>query len=226
VPSLELPPWVPPAVVRQARILHAQAVDGRDIMGIANVNPHEAMTLIERLATDPRMRTVWGSGVLRRRRQNHRPTDAAFNPAMLPPYVRDPGNPVARQALAAGVLFHFAVFFRLAGVRAIPVKVRSHNPHFDPADLLVVGRSRGNLDVRGYVICLAEQCRELFFDSDSRDTQRGVAMYRTVATIASVALDRSIKPHAVEKQYLQQRARANRYGGHPKAVQKRVRQHP
>lgn len=114
-------------------------------------------------------------------------------------------NAVLRQAIAAGLLFQFAVFFRLAGVRPVPHRFLGAAAA-DANDPLVIMRNRGNPDVRGYVLCLAQLSSELF---DARALARrpiglGAAMYRTVATIASVALDRQITKREVQRWYDQQ----------------------
>jgi hypothetical protein len=217
--SLDVPTWVPPAVAHQARLLHRQAVEAEAPW----LQSREAIPLIERLVTDSQMQNVWGV-LKRRKRENYRRTGKPFHPATLPRFAHDPGQAVARQAVAAGLLFHFAVFFRLAPVRAIPARLLSANPRVDEDDPIVVERERGNLDVRGYAVCLAEQCRELFGGPHTG------AMYRTVARIASVAFDRTIAATAVREWCDRQSDRALRlhaaYPQHAKAKRTRVRRRP
>jgi hypothetical protein len=209
-------------VARQADILHGQAV---------NAGAVEAAALVQRLASDTRMRRVWAEFAKRRRRGYGR-TMLFVHPAKLPPLV-DPGDAAVRQAVAAGLFFHFAVWFRLELVsegsdgrqvllraRSIPTRLLDKSPMVDADDPLVVERDRGDAEARGYVICLLEKCRELF----------GGPLYRSVAATASVALDRDVDldPRAVRQWLEQPRLRGRRSSKplSPRVVAKGVRRHP
>ncbi len=240
MPSLDVPTWVPPTVAHQARMLYDQA---------AEANVHEAMVLIERLSIDPRMKRVWDE-LRKGRRQNHKPTAEFFYAATLP-HGRHRGElhcfsvraGPARQGVAAGLLFHQAVSFRLLGAQAVPRRRLDAAAMIDDNDPLVVERNRGDAEARGYVICLAETCRELFCGPDPVTGQpvtlyrtaagnlvMSTALYTTVATIASVGLERNITARAVRQWCDQQKHRAAKmriaYPHSPKRIPRRVHPRP
>src|SRR5664279_770696 len=87
---LTLPDWLPPAVVMQVRRLEARCL------------PADQQTILQRLATDARMRNVWRE--LSRRK---RPSGDFFTPAN--PRLDKPTLSLDEaQAEALGELFHFA----------------------------------------------------------------------------------------------------------------------
>jgi hypothetical protein len=88
--QLSLPGWLPPAVVKQVRRIEARRL------------PAEQRAILQRLATDARMRGVWTE--LSRRK---RPGGGFINPAKLP-VDRPASTQDEAQAEALGELFHFA----------------------------------------------------------------------------------------------------------------------
>jgi hypothetical protein len=207
--------WLPESVAHQARMLHQQAIDATEA------------ALVQRLASDPRMQAVWAE-VAKHQLQNYEPTGRHLHPATVPPWAADPGDVVACQAVAAGLLFHFAIMFRrFGGARAIPARNWENpswvieNPYIDFDDPLVVERNRGDAEARGLAICLVEKCRELFPMATQNRSPRfrkdrtpfrpdRTGMYRTVATIASVVLERTIPARAV-RQWSDTQADKNAY---------------
>jgi hypothetical protein len=186
---LAIEAWVPAHVAHQVHMLHAQALEA---------GSPEGADLVQRLACDQRMRLVWKE-IAKHRRRDYRPTATFKYPAFVPSSV-DPGEPGARQAIAAGLLFHYAVSFRLLGARAIPVRLLDAGLAVDVDDPLVVDRDRADAEARGYTICLLATCRDLF----------GGPMWRTVARIASVTFEREITAEAVKEWSRNQTRRAAR----------------
>jgi hypothetical protein len=216
---LSIPEWLPPAVERQARMLHDQAFKSGSV---------ETAALVQRLTSDPRMRHVWAE-LKKRRRRNYRPTMRLTHPATVPPSVDPdredfdldarvwcvpaPGDAAARQAVAAGLFFHFAVSFQLLGAAAIPARLLDRSSAVDVDDPLVVERGRGDAEARGYVICLLQKSAELFGDP----------LLRTVATTASVAFDRGIHWRSVRQWWEQPRLRKSSKPLTPKVAATGVR---
>src|SRR5664279_735416 len=88
--SLTLPDWVPPAVAKQARRIEARCL------------PADQQAILQRLATDARMRNVWRE--LSRRK---RPSGDFFTPSN--PRLDKPTLTLDEaQAEALGELFHFS----------------------------------------------------------------------------------------------------------------------
>jgi hypothetical protein len=207
-PALEIPAWVPPPV--RSCVLHLVKQLTADFPDVpAMVRQHTtqqnlpAVAIVLRLATSPEMRNVWRELERRQRRQRRHAPDKALEGfivvawinACAPPSVETPKD---RAALAAP-LSSAAERCRWAhrhdrGVRRDPELARallSVADYFEECarkvircrySPLIVKHRHKDDQARAYVRVLGDHTRTLF----------GSALYRTVATTASVALQQKI----------------------------------
>lgn len=199
---VEAPDWLPAPVrsyVAQIEKLLGPALPGEDVSGLFA----EHFAILYRLASDARMKYVWRE--LRPRAKSDKALVEFFNCAWqcarIPDFVETPQD---RAALAAPWL-EAAKLCRWTKKHAIAARM---DPNLAAAlDLVArhfdeVARKEGRLDsprivkhhgkddaTRAYVRVLGHLTRELF----------GSTLFRTVATTASVALERRIEWQQVRR---------------------------
>jgi hypothetical protein len=195
-----------PAFLRlrsRASEMHAKAVAGAQASAmhanaVANSFTAKAL-LIERLASDPRMDTVW-TELTKRERSGYQPTGKYFHPARPPKHAAaslalDP-QPIAIEELFCWIVLVCSLLFAQAD--DVPVA----DLLLKEADSLRGTGSRGNRSKadrlsKGAAIWASIQkpdpARQVVIDlSEFLEERFGDAMYGTTSIIASVALDQKI----------------------------------
>jgi hypothetical protein len=207
---LAFPDWVPRRVAQEAEALHKEA---------AGLWSRDEIEVLNRLATDPRMKVAWDE-LRKRRRQAHRPTGKFFYSVPSP-------GPVSSEraadlhAAALAILFKFVVLRARLNIGSLPQLEAARRPYSEQAALLRQDAetlaAEGDRAAAKRLVKAAEVYErrgdKFFLFGHGQTAEVGFAvsiaklmsdlfrspMYGTVATLASVAFDRQIQRDAVRE---------------------------
>jgi hypothetical protein len=195
---LQIPGWFPPCLVSKAKELYARELNlGREVDA----------ALIERLVADPRMERVWQE-LSKRIRVEHKATNEPVHPVTPPDgFVSNPDTELRQRAFLELFVGTFVVVRHPNLPRArIPYSTRAERLRRDARTLVAERPQKEGAKAVKKLIAAAEEYERLARTSRPRDQilsitkdvvmlmkeRFGSHLYRTAATLISVAVDQKV----------------------------------